>query len=88
MKRSYALTVARNEDGGYESETVQMLWDVDHPSPMRDFKKFPTFDEALQYARDLVDDYQRQEEDHQRTLREIGEAMSNTQTDGPKKEGN
>ena len=76
MKQSYAVTVAQTDAGEYESETVQMLWDVDHPSPMRDFKKFPTFDEALQYARSSVDEYQKQDEDHQRTFREIGEALA------------
>ena len=82
MKRNYAVTVAQTDDGEYESETVRMSWDVDHPSPMRDFKKFPTFDEALQHARDSVDDYQRQEEDHRRTVREIGEALA-AQTGAP-----
>ena len=76
MKRSDAVTVAQTDGGEYESETVQMNWDVDHPSPLRDFKKFPTFDEALQHARDSVDEYQRQEEDHRRIVREIGEALA------------
>ena len=76
MKHSYAVTVAQTDDGEYESETVQMNWDVDHPSPLRDFKKFPTFDEALQHARDSVDEYLRQEEDHQRIVREIGDALA------------
>lgn len=82
MKHGYALTVSQTDDGKYESETVQMSWDVDHPSPLRDFKKFPTFDEALQYAKDSVDEYQRQEEDQQQILHEIRDALA-AQTGAP-----
>ena len=82
MKHSYAVTVSQTDDGKYESETVQMSWDVDHPSPLRDFKKFPTFDEALQYAKDSVDEYQRQEEDQQQILHEIRDALA-AQTGAP-----
>lgn len=82
MKHGYAVTVSQTDDGKYESETVQMSWDVDHPSPLRDFKKFPTFDEALQYAKDSVDEYQRQEEDHRRILHEMRDALA-AQTGAP-----
>lgn len=81
MRYSYAITVAQSEDGGYESETFQMCWDID-PSPIRDFKSFPTYAEALQYARDSVDEYRRQDAEHERVIREIGEALS-ARTGGP-----
>lgn len=75
MKGSHAITVAQTEDGGYKREIVEMRWDVD-PSPIRDRKKFQEFDEALQHARDSVDDYEKQEEEHRRTIREIGDALA------------
>ena len=75
IRHCYAITVTQTDDGQYESETFPMWWDVD-PSPIRDFKKFPTQDEALQHARNSADEYQRHNDRYRRIIQEIHDALA------------
>ena len=75
MRHGLAITVTETDDGGYESETFPMWHDID-PSPIRDVKRFPTRDEALQYARDSADAGWQGFVNYHRIISEIGEALA------------
>lgn len=75
IRHCYAITVTQTDDGQYQSETFPMWWDVD-PTPPRDFKKFPTQDEALQHARNSADQYQRSNDRHRQIIQEIADALA------------
>lgn len=82
-RKGYAITVSKNEVrigngesgiGGYESSTFPMWHDLDQPT-LNDTQRFPTVQEALEYARSQVDAYQQSEEHHSQLVRQIGDKL-------------
>lgn len=75
IRSGCAVTVTQTDDGNYEGETFPMWYDID-PSPIRNIKKFPTQDEALQHARDFADGYRQSHDRHHRIVQAIGNALA------------
>lgn len=82
-RKGYAITVSKDEArignhegsiGGYESNTFPMWHDIDQPT-LNDTQRFPTVQEALEYARERVDEYQQSEESHRQLVRQIGDKL-------------
>ena len=75
IRHGSAITVTQTDDGGYEGETFMLWYDID-PSPIRNFKKFPTFDEALEYGREWAEGSRQATDDYHRIIREIGDVLA------------
>lgn len=73
-RHGYALTVSRTEAGGYESGIFPMRQNDGQPV-LNDPQEFPTQEEALEYARERADQYQKSEERRLRLVRKIGDAL-------------
>jgi hypothetical protein len=55
IRDGHSITISRVDVGVYESETYPM-WQDSEPELMRNFKRFPTLAEALDWARGSVDE--------------------------------
>ena len=75
IRHGSAITVTQTDDGGYEGETFMLWYDID-PGPIRNFKKFPTLDEALQYGREWAEKSRQATDDYESIVREIGDVLA------------
>lgn len=75
IRHGYSLTVSLEDSGEYEGE-IFPLWYDSHPDPLRNFKRWPTRDEAIQWAREAADEAARQDDDYQSRRRQIRDALA------------
>ena len=74
IRNGYSITVTLTDSGEYEGETFA-LWIDSKPEPLRNFKRFPTQDGAVQWARETADEQAGQDNDGELRLRQIWEAL-------------
>ena len=74
IRDGYSITVKLTDSGEYEGEIFELRIDSE-PEPMRIYQRFPTQDEAVQWAREAVDVQIGYEDDYQLKLRQIRDAL-------------
>lgn len=74
IRNGYSVTVRLTDSGEYEGETFA-LWIDSEPEPLRNFKRFPTQDEAVQWAREAADEQAAHDNDYELRLCQIRDAL-------------
>ncbi len=74
IRHGYSVTVELVDSGEYEGE-IFALWIDSRPEPIRIYKRFPTQDEAVQWAREEADAQAGHDNDYQLRLRQIRDAL-------------
>ena len=74
IRNGHSITVELTNSGEYEGEIFE-LWIDSEPEPFRNYKRFPTQDEAIQWAREAADVQAGHYNDYQLKLRQIRDAL-------------
>lgn len=74
IRNGFSITVELTDSGEYEGETFA-LWIDSEPEPFRNFKRFPTLDEAVQWARKATDEQTDHESGYEFRLRKIRDEL-------------
>ena len=74
IRNGFSITVKLTDSGEYEGETFA-LWIDSEPEPFRNFKRFPTLDEAVQWARKATDEQTDHESGYEFRLRKIRDEL-------------
>ena len=74
IRHGYSATVRLIDSGEYEGE-IFPLWVNSRPEPIRIYKRFPTQDEAVQWAREAADEQSVHDNDYELSLRQIRDSL-------------
>ncbi len=71
----YSISINRTDSGEYGVDVFPMWVDSDHYPVMNDIEKFPTVEEALQFARQSADERERHRTRYEDTVQQIKTAL-------------
>ena len=71
----YSITINRTDSGEYGVDVFPMWVDSDHYPVLNDIEKFPTVEEALQFARQSADERERHRIRYEDTVQQIKTAL-------------
>ncbi len=74
IRNGYSITVRLTDSGEYEGEIFELRVDSE-PEPIRIYRRFPTQDEAVQWAREAADVQTGHGNDYEMKLRQITDAL-------------